>query len=173
MWPFRRQQKDEPAKANVPSEIQEYYQAEQRERMWVAWLLAFVTLVVTVGVVLGLFFGGRAIYRKVTHKTKPVATVNQPQPQTSSTKTTEPEDKSSDNSGSSKPNAQDNKSQSSQSADSTTSPTNNNATPTNQTTNGKGAITNTGPGETAAFGFIIAAVLGFGYYELRLHQKLN
>lgn len=53
-------------KDNVPAEIQEYYQAEKRERTGVAWLIAVVTLLVTVAIALGLFFGGRWIYRTLT-----------------------------------------------------------------------------------------------------------
>lgn len=62
-WPFSRKKKDD-----VPAEIQEYYQAERRERVGVAWVVALLTLLVTVAVVLGLFFGGRWVYRKVANR---------------------------------------------------------------------------------------------------------
>jgi len=55
---------------NVPEEVKGYYQAERRERLWLAWLLAFATLVVTVFIVIGLSFGGRWAYRKIAHKDK-------------------------------------------------------------------------------------------------------
>lgn len=58
--PFRRNKKDD-----VPEEIQEYYQAERRERAGVAWLVALATLLITLAVVLGLFYGGRWVYRKI------------------------------------------------------------------------------------------------------------
>ena len=58
---FKRKNKD-----NVlPEEVQQYYQAEKRQRTGVAWLLAFVTLLVTVLVAALLFFGGRWVYRAV------------------------------------------------------------------------------------------------------------
>ncbi len=60
---FRR--KNQETTEEVPAEIQEYYQAEKRERTGVAWLLALVTLVVTVLLAAALFFGGRWIYRNV------------------------------------------------------------------------------------------------------------
>ena len=51
------------AQANIPAEIQEYYQTERRERAGIAWLLAFGTLVVTVLLAAGIFYGGRWAYR--------------------------------------------------------------------------------------------------------------
>lgn len=158
MWPFNREKTDKPAE--VPTEIQEYYQSSQRERRWVAWALAAVTLVVTVGVVLGAFFGGRAIYHKVAHKDKPVATTNQPSSDTSGST---PKPKSSNSSGSS------------------TQPTNNaggtvgvaddstskNVTATNQ------PVPNTGPGETAAIGFVSATAIGIVLYQWRLRRKFS
>jgi len=42
----------------VPKEVKEFYQAERRERVGVAWLLALATLITTVLVAFGLFFGG-------------------------------------------------------------------------------------------------------------------
>lgn len=60
---FRRKNQD--TTEEVPAEVQEYYQAEKRERTGIAWLLALVTLVVTVLLAAALFFGGRWIYRNV------------------------------------------------------------------------------------------------------------
>ena len=63
MWPFNRRKKQD--QSSVPSEIQDYYQSERRERVGVAWLLALATLAITVILALILFFGGRWIYRTV------------------------------------------------------------------------------------------------------------
>lgn len=52
-------------KTDVPAEIQEYYQAERRERTGVAWLLAFGTLIVTILLAAGIFFAGRWTYRQI------------------------------------------------------------------------------------------------------------
>lgn len=57
-------------KAAVPAEVQEYYQSEKRDKAWLAWLLAIGTLIATVIVVLGLFFGGRWAYRKLVDNPK-------------------------------------------------------------------------------------------------------
>lgn len=62
----------------VPQEVREYYEAERRERTGMAWLLAIGTLVVTLLLASGLFFGGRWVYRTVfdnkDDKKQPVAT---------------------------------------------------------------------------------------------------
>lgn len=65
VWPFNRNRTD---KNSVPKEVQDYYQAERRERVGIAWVLALVTLVVTVLLALGLFFGGRWAYRQIFDK---------------------------------------------------------------------------------------------------------
>lgn len=59
---FNRSKKN---KNEVPAEIQEYYQAEKRDRTGIAWLLAFATLVVTILLAAGIFFAGRWAYRKI------------------------------------------------------------------------------------------------------------
>lgn len=60
-WPFRRNKNVD----SVPQEIQDYYQTEKRERTGVAWLLALGTLLITVGLSILLFFGGRWVYRQI------------------------------------------------------------------------------------------------------------
>lgn len=65
---FRRNRTDQ---AGMPTEVQDYYKAEGRERTGMAWLLALATLLVTVLVVLGLFFGGRWVFRKLKNNDKP------------------------------------------------------------------------------------------------------
>lgn len=101
-WPFRRNDNTtEQPEYQVPSEIQSYYDAERRERTGVAWLMATGTLVVTILLAVGLFFGGRWIYRKVANNDPQpavnTASVEQSpsenaaeEPQTSSTTTNEP-----------------------------------------------------------------------------------
>lgn len=76
IWPFNRQKKNQ-TEVSMPAEVQQYYQAERRERVGLAWLLAAGTLVVTVLVVLGLFFGGRWIYRKVNESDNKPQTASQ------------------------------------------------------------------------------------------------
>jgi len=74
----KKQETDETA-----PEIQEYYQAERRERTGVAWLLALATLGVTVLLALGIYFGGRWAYRNVYKKNQTASTAKTEQQITS------------------------------------------------------------------------------------------
>lgn len=82
MWPFNR---NKTADGTTPPEVQDYYQSEHRDRSWLAWVLGIGTLLATILVVLGLFYGGRWVYRKVKPQDNPntaqVQTEN-PAPQT-------------------------------------------------------------------------------------------
>jgi hypothetical protein len=49
----------------VPKEIKDYYQAEKQGKAGVAWLLAVGTMVLTVALAAGLYFGGRLAYRAI------------------------------------------------------------------------------------------------------------
>lgn len=62
---------------HLPPEVQAYSQAERRERMGMAWLVGIVSLLVSLLVVAGLFFGGRWVYRKVAHRDKPTPVVTE------------------------------------------------------------------------------------------------
>lgn len=89
----------------VPAEIQQYYNNERRERNGAAWMLGLGTLLVTIALTAGLFFGGRWVYRQFVDDKKdagqttqvtqsPTATPAQPaapaDEQTSSTSTSTP-----------------------------------------------------------------------------------
>jgi cytoskeletal protein RodZ len=63
MWPFNNNDQTDEAKPVVPEEVKDYYQAEKRERIGVAWLLALATFFAVTIVVIGMFMGGRALYR--------------------------------------------------------------------------------------------------------------
>lgn len=75
-------------KSKLPKEIEEYYTAEKRERRGVAGLLAVGTLLVTILLAVGLFFGGRWAYRSIRHEGKKAS--NPPTSATSSTSTDTP-----------------------------------------------------------------------------------
>lgn len=59
----------------VLPELQQYYDAERRERSGLAWILALVSVAAVALVVIGAFFGGRAIYRAVKDDDKQGNTV--------------------------------------------------------------------------------------------------
>ena len=57
------------------SDAQNFYQDDKIERKSVAWLLTGASMIATVAICLGVFFGGRAAYREFTSKkTETVAT---------------------------------------------------------------------------------------------------
>ncbi len=160
IWPFNRKKKEETEA--VPAEVQEYYQAEKRERIGVAWVLALVTLAITVAVVLGLFFGGRAVYRQA-HKDKD---------NTSQTKPEENPTPATQNQPAGTPPSSSSSQASNQPA--TPSPSTP-ATPSQAPSSGTTStttLTNTGPADLLP-AFVIASVAGFGLNELRLRKKLN
>jgi cytoskeletal protein RodZ len=121
---------------NIPPEVQAYSQAEHRERMGVAWLVGVVSLVLTIFVLAGLFFGGRWLYRAIAGPTN----------NESQTQTTDKEQTSED-----KQQANDENTSTSKPENDSTAPSNNTpqavpATPTPATTPTTGpSIPRTGP----------------------------
>ena len=74
---FRRNKQED-----VSSDVQGYYQTEKSGRRGIAWLLALATVITTLVLTLGLFYGGRWAYRSIfgsdekDNKSNPI--VNQP-----------------------------------------------------------------------------------------------
>jgi hypothetical protein len=68
MWPFNKNQ-DESSSNNMSPELNDYYQAEKRQRTLMTWGLGVLTLLVTTAIVFGLFIGGRWMARKFQDKT--------------------------------------------------------------------------------------------------------
>lgn len=56
-------------------ELQEYYASKNKENAGRAWLLAFGSLLLTSAVIVGLFLGGRWLYRTVTKEDTPTTQV--------------------------------------------------------------------------------------------------
>lgn len=89
MWPLRnRRVKKQSA---LPVEVQQFSQSERRERMGMAWMIGLVSLVITIVLFLALFFGGRWVYRKITHKPN-TGTTHQPTKTGDTGKTNKPVD---------------------------------------------------------------------------------
>lgn len=77
----------------VPVEVQEYYQAERRERTGMAWLLALATLGATIALAAALFYGGKWAYRSIANRNKKPQTVQNTNKQgTQQTATSSPTD---------------------------------------------------------------------------------
>jgi hypothetical protein len=58
------------AKTQIP-ELQEYYATQKKESTGLAWLLALGSLLITAAIFIGLFLGGRWIYRSIKNDDKP------------------------------------------------------------------------------------------------------
>jgi hypothetical protein len=50
----------------LPEEVDNYYKSQRRARIGTAWLLGFLTLIITLIIALGLFYGIRYAYREIT-----------------------------------------------------------------------------------------------------------
>ncbi len=61
---FKRRQKNV-SNSVIPQEIQDYSQTEHREKMGIAVLVGFISLILTLIVLFGMFVGGRWMYRKL------------------------------------------------------------------------------------------------------------
>lgn len=150
---FRRNKTDQ---TGMPPEVQDYYQAENRQRAGVAWILAFGTLLVTVLIVLGLFFGGRWAFRKIKNNDKPTPALVENETSNSDSSATAP----------ATPNSSSTSSTSGSNATPTTNapanpPTSGTAiTPTPAQTPSTAALPNTGPGDTLAV-FVAVSVLAY------------
>lgn len=53
-------------KADTLPEVDEYYHSGEKEHKAIAWLLAFATFFVTLVVFVGIFFGGKWVFKKIS-----------------------------------------------------------------------------------------------------------
>ena len=177
--PFKRQPKAD--EVTLPKEVQDYYEAEKRERVGVASMLAIGTLVVTVILALGIFFGGRWVWRHTLHhnpKTTTVATVKAPDDKTSSSSSTPSYSSSSSPTSSSSSNSS--SSTSASSGSSTPSSTSSSTAPTpsptppaaSSTTTGATTLPNTGP-DSFLMAWMISMAIGFIAAELYQRRPLR
>lgn len=175
-WPFRRKNdaSEEQPEYQVPSEIQDYYQAERRERAGIAWLMATGTLVVTIILAVGLFFGGRWAYRKVKGNDSQQAATNsnveqatgdnQPQtPQASSANTSQP---------SPTPPAAPTPPPPAAPTPSTAPAASTPPATSSASTSAQSNLPNTGPGNVVA-GFIVATILGTSAHYLMTNRRTS
>ncbi len=63
-WSRKKQQ------SVLPDEVSQYYQSQRRERTGVALFLGIIALVITLLIGVGLFFGGRYVYRQFVDNDK-------------------------------------------------------------------------------------------------------
>lgn len=142
--------------AVMPQELQDYYEAETRERTWMAWMLGLATLVITVVIALGLFYGGRFAYRKIRgsdSKQTAVQQDNQSEDEDADEADEENEEQTASAPATSEP-AQTAAPTSTPNTSSTTTNTPRTATPQPST------MPNTGPTDTIAL-FVVVSVLAY------------
>jgi len=176
IWPFNRKKRNGTGN-KVPQEVEQYYQSERRDRVGVAWLLAGLTLVLTVLIVLGLFFGGRWVYRKIANKDNgnQTAQTNQPAEQSPASQQPSSNNGSSENTTPPSPSSGNTSSppasQPTPSQGNVNAPTQSNNPSSVSTKPTQTNLANTGPGETIAV-FVLVSLAGYLGYSTYLRKKL-
>ena len=170
MWPFKKKQTPS---VNLPSEMQDYYQTTRREKVGVAWLLALGTMLVTVLLAVGLFYGGRWTYRQVFHKNNN-STISQ-QGSTDDKAANADNKSTSDSSTTANTPSTSTPSTSTQGTVAAPTQANNPAsvpTQPTQTTTPSGKLANTGPGDTLAL-FVSISLLSYFVRIVYLQRKTS
>ncbi len=93
IWPFNRKKDRSDSLTGTTTEL---YEGENRERIGVAWLIALLSLFVTIAILGGAYLGGRWAYRKLANKDTDKTTSSQEEKQTDNESE---EDKSKDSTG--------------------------------------------------------------------------
>lgn len=179
--PFQKKQSaPSPQVPPMPPEIQQYYKAERRERTGVAWLLAIGTLLITIAIIVGLFLGGRWLYRKATHKSTSSTTSQTNSGNSQQKNTNKPAQGSGSGSSSGGTLSSGTSNGSGTSSGNKTAPSTPVPTPGaagSVTTGGvvpptaaRTSIPNTGPGDTIAIFFAVSAT-GYAVHRLVLSKK--
>ncbi|MEO8863344.1 MAG: hypothetical protein ABI354_03415 [Candidatus Saccharimonadales bacterium] len=168
---------------DMPPELTQYYKDEKRERVGVAWLLAIVTMLITLAIIVGLFVGGRWIYRKARSGNNPVpATTQKAKDKNAVSKPTDDKDKSSEVTSTDTPENPDKDKKTSDTSASTPQPES--STPSSEskdqaTTNQNNQaaaqsqsdkLANTGPGDTVAL-FLAVVAIGYTTHQFLLPNK--
>lgn len=82
---FRRKTDD----SEVLPELEQYYEAERRERAGLSWLLALVSVACVALVIIGLFFSGKWLYGRLTKDSGDATTTVQTEDQNEPAVTTD------------------------------------------------------------------------------------
>ncbi len=161
---FRRKKPaDKKTTQQVTPEVADYYKAERRERTWVSWLLGLATLLATILLVLGLFLGGRWIYRELTNKNDETQTTNQAA--STSAPTSAPSSDTSGSGSSNKSSSSSSDQQSSSNQSSTSTSSNNNTDNSAGTGDNSGSMPDTGPGNLLSV-FLLSSLVAYSGHRL-------
>lgn len=154
----------------APEIVPDYYQAAQPKQTSRNILLWSGAAVLAVLLVIGLFFGGRTIYRSF-HDQKTATTTTAPKTNSVPATPKTPTAPKSNNSTTT-PTPSTIPTTNAPSATSGNTATGNSNVPTSNSTTSPSALTDTGPGSTIAL-FVLASLVGAGLYELRLHRQTH
>lgn len=160
------------SKAVVLPKLEKYYDEERRERSGLAWILALVSIAAVALLLIGLFFGGRFLYRTLTTDRNPGTTVvvNKDSDNTNEFSGTPLPGSDAKNETINKPTVKPvptttgpvNPPVNTPPAQSSTTPTTQVVAPSN--------LADTGPADTAAY-FIVATVIGTVFYRIKLRRS--
>lgn len=150
-------------KNQTVAELEEYYASKKPRTGGMAWVMAIVSLLITILVVSALFFGGRWIYRSLTNDTTDVTVT-----------TTETNDDNVNDFGESEGKAETDENFPgvvTDQAASTSTPSSSSPSSSSSTSPANTDLPSTGPGEVS---FIIMAITFVaGYYLMLKKQKAN
>lgn len=161
-------------------ELEHYYAERRTSSIW-SWVMAIVTMLLTVLIILGLFYGGRWVYRELTKddaNPQPAPTVTAPQnppTQTNQGVTTLPSGESSTSNSGQSGTSNTGGGTPAPSGTSTTGGTSNtgsSSTSGSSATNTPSEIPNSGPGEVIMVS-VIAAIAGYLVMASKLARKTD
>ncbi len=144
---------------SLPDEIGEYYQSEKRERAGLSWLLTLFTLLLTAGLVVLMFLGGRWAYRKISGDSKtPVATTETTEVQTDSEKQSTSTDETSNTGSDSSSSSSNDTANSSLESTQTTNTQTQAGAEQPVTTSGSANLVDTGPGDVVGIAVVVTSL---------------
>jgi len=162
---------------DIPEEIQGYYDSERKQRASVAWALAFFSLILTLAVATGVYYGGRAVYRRVKDKDNTSVATTSPTAPSAPNETAEPTPKIEDIASPTDTGEEQTPTQSSTPPSTTPQPSAQNSQPAPSTSqpapqpstpqvagSSTQALPNTGPANVIAIFAITSLVSGISYH---------
>lgn len=176
VWPFNRKQKNT---SEVPPEVKQYYESEHRERVGLAWLVAFLSLIATVLIVAGLFFGGRWIYRKVSNDNPPANVQTSESDKSESSNSNDQAESNNQSQSESNNDESSNSSNPESESGSNQNESSNNSTDTDQSITGTtdqaapDQMADTGPGSTLAVFVAVSVVAMLGHSAYLRRKQVN
>lgn len=166
----------------LPPEVQEYYESTERDRGGKNWLLGLGTMLLTLLIASGLFFGGRFVYRQFSGNndaaetaqnntnTNTTITGEEKTQSTGDTEVDADDSEASDNTGSQLDSSQGSDEESQSSSESNSEDQEFGSQEVTTTVTGDSEITNSGPGSSLAV-FVATSALATLAYQVAARKK--